>query len=187
MAIYVVADPQFYNQKVAERRGLTVEEHNKSLIDNWNKTITDDEDVIILMGDISDGNYTQTKELFLQLTGKKKLIDFKDGKFSRLDWEGILNSKPWCVNGAVSGDINGERAIVVILSNLGGIEKMKETGYCAAANSLTHQNTIYKDRVLNLSIENWGYAPIAYMAIPEMIDNMLLFESMNEEEKNLNE
>lgn len=183
MAIYVAADTKFYNERAAQKRKQSIQDYNKTIISNWNNVVQD-EDVIILMGDISDGNYTDTKELFSQLVGKKKLIDYKGGNFSRLEWEEILNSKPWCVNGAVSGDINGERAIVTILSNFNDIEQDK---YYAAANSLTQQNVIYKDNILNLSIENWGYTPIAYMEIPKMIDDMILFETMNEEERNINE
>ena len=51
----------------------TIDEHDKTLIENWNNTVGCDDDVYIL-GDISWYNVTKTIEIFNQLNGNKHLI-----------------------------------------------------------------------------------------------------------------
>lgn len=50
-----------------------IEDHDKTLIENWNNTVDIDDDVYIL-GDISWYNTTRTIEIFSQLNGNKHLI-----------------------------------------------------------------------------------------------------------------
>jgi len=51
----------------------TIEEHDNTIINNWNKTVTPDDDIYIL-GDISWHNIDDTIKIFQSLHGKKHLI-----------------------------------------------------------------------------------------------------------------
>lgn len=63
--IYFFSDPHFGHEHVAEWRGFkSSEEHDRFVIDNWNKAITK-KDVVYLLGDITmeKNNYDQLREL----------------------------------------------------------------------------------------------------------------------------
>lgn len=51
----------------------TIEEHDDYIVNKWNETVNNDDDVYIL-GDISWHNETKTIEIFKRLNGKKHLI-----------------------------------------------------------------------------------------------------------------
>lgn len=59
--------------KFDNRQFKTIEDHDKTIINNWNNTVGIDDDVYIL-GDISWHNATKTIEIFKQLNGKLHLI-----------------------------------------------------------------------------------------------------------------
>lgn len=80
---YYIADTHFGHINCLSfdnRLFKNIEEHDKTLIDNWNNTVSIDDDVYIL-GDISWYNVTKTIEIFKQLNGNKHLIKGNhDGK-----------------------------------------------------------------------------------------------------------
>ena len=73
---YFIADLHFGHTNILaydNREFKDIEEHDKTLIENWNKTVSDEDDVYIL-GDISWHNNDKTIEIFKQLKGNKHLI-----------------------------------------------------------------------------------------------------------------
>lgn len=73
---YFIADLHFGHKNILSfdnRPFNNVEDHDKYIIDNWNKNIGIDDDVYIL-GDISWHNSTNTIEIFKNLNGIKHLI-----------------------------------------------------------------------------------------------------------------
>ena len=76
MANYFIADLHFGHTNILSfdaRPFKTIEEHDETLIKNWNNTVGIDDDIYIL-GDISWHNSTKTIEIFKQLNGNKHLI-----------------------------------------------------------------------------------------------------------------
>lgn len=76
MANYFISDLHFghKNALAFDNRPFTdIETHDKAIIDNWNNTVSIDDDVYIL-GDISWYNATKTIEIFKSLNGQKHLI-----------------------------------------------------------------------------------------------------------------
>lgn len=76
MAIYFIADTHFGHENVLafdNRRFKDIEEHDKTLIENWNNAVGMDDEVFIL-GDISWHNATKTIEIVKSLNGIKHLI-----------------------------------------------------------------------------------------------------------------
>lgn len=74
--IYVTSDLHFGHDRiyVVNSRGFkTVEEHDQEIINNWNSTITDDDNVYIL-GDCMLVDSEHGAECLAQLKGKKHLI-----------------------------------------------------------------------------------------------------------------
>ena len=73
---YYIADLHFGHTNCLafdNRPFLNIEDHDKTLIENWNNVVGYDDDVYIL-GDISWHNATKTIEIFNQLNGNKHLI-----------------------------------------------------------------------------------------------------------------
>lgn len=80
---YYIADLHFGHINCLafdNRKFKTIEEHDESIIENWNNAVGIDDHVYIL-GDISWHNSTRTIEIFNQLNGNKHLIKGNhDGK-----------------------------------------------------------------------------------------------------------
>lgn len=193
MGVYVVADAQFFDEAAAEKNNKTVDEYNEMIIQNWNSVINED-DWVLLMGIISNGTKEDNIKLFNNLNGKKKYITYdKDNDVISLEEYkeyGFVSANN--VPGFTKGIINGEDSTVIItgIRNYLFFKKYYNEEfnkyYFAMPGSFKLKN-IYSNKILNISIENWGYSPIIYKEIPQMIDNMILFESMKNEEENLNE
>jgi len=73
---YFIADLHFGHQNALSfdnRPFKTIEEHDSTLITNWNNTVGLDDDIYVL-GDISWHSTTKTISIFKQLNGRKHLI-----------------------------------------------------------------------------------------------------------------
>lgn len=76
MAQYFISDTHFGHENILKfdnRDFKTIEEHDNTLIKNWNNTVGVDDDVFIL-GDISWHDVTKTIEIVKSLNGIKHLI-----------------------------------------------------------------------------------------------------------------
>ena len=76
MANYFISDLHFGHKNILTYDGRdfkTIEEHDKTIIDNWNSTVNADDDIYIL-GDISWHNAKETSEILESLKGRKHLI-----------------------------------------------------------------------------------------------------------------
>lgn len=76
MSIYFIADLHFGHKNVLSydnRKFKTIEEHDNTLIENWNSVVGIDDEVFIL-GDVSWHNVTKTIEIIKSLNGIKHLI-----------------------------------------------------------------------------------------------------------------
>lgn len=76
MAYYFIADTHFGHENALafdNRPFKTIEEHDNTLIDNWNQAVGMEDDIFIL-GDISWYNASRSIEIMKTLNGKKHLI-----------------------------------------------------------------------------------------------------------------
>lgn len=74
--IYYIADTHFHDERVmrmARRPFESVDEHDKALIERWNKKVKTD-DTVYLLGDVSENNYPGILDILKSLNGKKHLI-----------------------------------------------------------------------------------------------------------------
>lgn len=81
--IYFTSDLHFYNKKapiVGKRIFDSIHEKNEFLIKQWNDVVKP-EDEVYLLGDISDGNASQTNEVLKRLNGTKYLIIGNNDKY----------------------------------------------------------------------------------------------------------
>ena len=177
MAVYIAADTNFgYLQS-----------RDDAIIENWNRVVKED-DLTILLGDIlhPQADKDKAKAVFEKLNGTMKVIDVDSGDESAPYWKEVTHRKCYNINGAVPGIINNEEVIVFIYTK--GQKKIIKTptDYGAAAKSLTKQKKILEDNILSISIDDWGLCPILYSDIPRMIDDILLFDQMEEDNNEKN-
>lgn len=74
--VYLVSDTHFNHAniiKYCNRPFKDVEEMNKTIIDNWNSVITND-DIVYHLGDFGFGTKEELQQIFNKLNGKKYLI-----------------------------------------------------------------------------------------------------------------
>lgn len=71
--IWYISDPHFYHLRVAELRGMTVEENNEAICQAWSKAVKPS-DTVWVLGDISVSKHTEALELIKTLPGKKHLV-----------------------------------------------------------------------------------------------------------------
>lgn len=98
---YFISDLHIGHKNVLsfdQRAFKIIEEHDSTLIENWNNTVTTD-DTVYLLGDISWYSVNKTKEIMQQLPGKKVWIlgnhDYKLAKNQELrkEFEEITDYK----------------------------------------------------------------------------------------------
>lgn len=102
MKEYVTSDLHFGHKNIIkyENRPFdSVENMDKSIIENWNKTVNDD-DLVYILGDFSWYKGEETNKILNQLKGKKILIIgnhdknfLKDNNFDKTLFEEITNYK----------------------------------------------------------------------------------------------
>lgn len=129
---FYIADQHFYHKNLIPRMDKrpfeNVEEMNEYMINQWNKKVRKNDEVVVL-GDLSFGNAQQTNEIVEALNGKiyliqgnhdHKFLKSKDFKIDRLGWvkqyhemsdnnrKVILSHYPtFCYNGQYRKDEKG--------------------------------------------------------------------------------
>lgn len=186
--LYVCADANFFTDK-PDSQFKTTEDYNNYLIEKWNSVVKD-RDIVLIVGDFSHGSLEETKKLLSQLNGNKEILDYQENELSQKiteeEWRDLGVKLMSHANGWIKGEIEGKATDVILVVNPHCFEVCKDVYFCAAA-SLINTDERFKNNCLNLSTNLWDYTPVKYNSIPQMIDNAILFESMNNEEINLNE
>ena len=95
---YYISDNHFFHERAIRMDGRpfsSLEEMNEYMLQQWNKRVRRNDEVVIL-GDLSFGNVEQTNALLKQLKGRlyllkgnhDKWVNHKDADLSRFKWIG---------------------------------------------------------------------------------------------------
>lgn len=166
--VYVAADLSFKKDEARDRE----------IIENWNRYIQD-EDFVLLFGEITvSKEATSIKKIFDNLKGQKRVMDMNYRNRNEVErFKFITGTFPYCMSCFVKGEIQGKEQKVVLPATSKELEIIRnKNGYCAGANSLLGQTEIFQNNCLDISIDKWGYIPIVYTDIPNLINNILLYE-----------
>lgn len=85
MKTFVIADPHFGHENIiryCNRPFESVIEMDKALIDNWNKTVSND-DIVWVLGDFALSSKDYTKSIIKSLRGRKRLILGNHDRYSQ--------------------------------------------------------------------------------------------------------
>lgn len=92
--IYFIADPHFGHEFVSKKRGFpTVEEHDNTLIENWNKVV-DNGDRIYILGDFIWTNI-EPSSILTKLNGQKYVIQGNHDKINPHTEQKFLKYVNW--------------------------------------------------------------------------------------------
>lgn len=180
---FIVADARFFDKDAAHECNLTIDEYNNMVIKKINENITQN-DFVILLGIISKGDLIQTAQVLNAINCKKGIIDYQNQEqFSIAEWRALGMDYVWNTPGAQECQINGKNEFIVIGINKDKIFKDINKYYVATAQSILDTGKIYKDKILNISINQWNYEPIEIQErLPQIFDDQELFLRMEEKE-----
>ena len=78
---YLIGDLRLYDRTQSLPLGLSLEGYNKYIIKRVNQFVQDDNDILILMGDISHGTLEQTVDVLTQFNGTVYLMSTQFQEF----------------------------------------------------------------------------------------------------------
>lgn len=158
--IYLTSDTHFNHKKIMEyenRPFESVEEMNKILIENWNKTVSN-KDTIYHLGDFAWGNQETIKSIVNKLNGYKILIKGNhDRGHSKLWWHDVG------FNDVIDGGIILEE--FYLLSH----EPMYMNSHMPYVNihGHLHSNKMEGNQYYNVGVELHEYKPIIFDKIKD--------------------
>lgn len=174
---YLIGDLRLYDRKQSLPLNLSVEGYNKYVIKRVNQYVKDDNDIIILVGDITHGTLEQTIDILQQFNGTIYLMS--------VQFPEILNEitlKPfgnkikalWGISDFQYSKIGNEKCKIVITADIRQILALhsEEKTYIAAPGSIVKMDRIYQDRILDISFNKWDYIPIEIgTQLPQIFDD----------------
>ncbi len=174
---YLIGDLRLYDRKQSLPLNLSVEGYNKYVIKRVNQYVKDDNDVIILIGDITHGTLEQTIDILQQFNGTIYLMSTQ--------FPSILNEitlKPfgnkikalWGLSDFQDSKIGSEICRIVITADIRQILALhsEEKTYIAAPGSVVKMDGVYQDRILDISFNKWDYIPIEIgTQLPQIFDD----------------
>lgn len=185
---YIAADMRLYDKDMAKKYGMHIEAYNNNVIKKINETIDNEEDYVLLCGTISTGSTIGTLHLISQIKAKK--IIFKRDQLIKdnLEMWHKISSYMCETDGAQEADINGQHCTIIILASNRYLDKYLKLDniYIVGAGSDLGIDEVYKKPLLNVSLENWNFCPLEIgERVPQIIDDMELFASMDENKEEI--
>jgi calcineurin-like phosphoesterase family protein len=181
--VWIAADLNFFSKIEADNLSYSIEEYNNFIIRNWNEAVEENDTVIILGKITENDDEEEMTKIFSQLNGTISYECMNNDKDFVKKWERIGCEFIGNLNNFVVGIIDDEETSVRIyndkiyyqraIKNI-GLDKI----FIAVPQSISNIDEPYKNGVLNISLKKWGYAPLSYDSLPNLINSMRELEEM---------
>ena len=177
---YVCGDPKFCDEAAARQNRMSIEVYQKRIIEGINKRV-DKGDFIVFTGDLGITDVDKVKELMSQINGG--IYFLSESKEIEEEFKDV------CMTiGADLGQkvkiMDKDSFLIYPVNNVPPVPKDKDNVYfAAAASQMKNGDSMYKDRILNISIDKLNFEPICMEDIVNMIDGYELFATMKTEER----
>lgn len=186
MSVYIIADPRFNDVAAAQDVGLQVEEYNQFIVDRIN-SVVGDTDWLVFLGNIAEDT-TNLKHYIDQIKGSKDIYDFAKQTLcvSRGEAQELGFDYTYNVDCFTEEKVGDTKYYVTITSDLDynaylSLSQSKDPEYYwAMPESRKNMGERLKNHILNISLRQWDYYPIKYDELPNIIDNIKLFNSMED-------
>ena len=122
-------------------------------------------------------NVARLSEYFAQLNGAKIIIDY-DAKcgLSREELVKMGISRAYKTYSFVPH----KTYTVHILPDNEMVSEFTDKMWGAAPRSLTKFENVFEHNILSLSIDDWGFTPVEYEQLPNMVEYMLMYNEIGE-------
>lgn len=162
--VWVAADCEFENNQDKK-------------IENWNRVVENNDDVLIL-GHFFNKFDNDTKELLSRLKGKKAIIDYKSNEDYKNIQAAALIDLGFIRANLVYCYTLKDDFIIHIVPNKERLNCFEEGLLGASARSITGQKNILEKGILSLSYCDWDNTPIDYSNIPYLYQSILKFNQI---------
>jgi hypothetical protein len=182
---FLVADPSFFDPYYAAKYNMSIPEYNYSIISNLNE-LSEPGDEFLFFGDISHGNYNETKALFdtLNIHCKKILIDKHDQLHFTPAEQTLLFDAIYEAPGIYRTTYN-ERFYTILMPFRKSFitfdtEQAGGDVYVVVTSSKYDlDGMVFKDNILDANIHQWGGKALYIEQLPSIIEEI---EKMAREE-----
>jgi len=136
----------------------SIEEHDETIINNWNRTVSD-KDRVYHMGDVTLGR--RHLSILSRLKGRKKLIRGNHDVFKLKDYtpyfEDIVSYRIYPTQG-------------LIFSHIPVYEDQLDHRFKFNCHGHTHGNSVLDPRYINLCVEWTNYTPVSFDEVLDKIN-----------------
>lgn len=182
---FLVADISFFDPYYAAKYNMSISEYNYSIISNLNEQAKAG-DEFLFFGNISRGNYDETKTLFntLNIHCKKILIDKHDQLHFTPAEQTLLFDAIYEAPG-IYRKIYNERFYTILMPFRKSFMKFdtEQAGddvYVVVTSSKYNlDGMVFKDNILDVNIHKWGGKALYIEQLPSIIEEV---EKMTREE-----
>lgn len=173
---YFTSDSHFFHKKVIEycnRPFRDVDEMNAYLVNAWNIVVTDDDEVVNFIGDFSFGTAEQTKEIFGQLKGRKRLIVGNHDKSHSKNWwrsigfEEVVDSKIIQLGRFEVTLCHYPTGDPKCASYHAAFAQEKEAWLICGH---VHEKWRVKGNVINVGVDAWGFCPVMDFQLTQIME-----------------
>lgn len=177
VATFIIADTNFYNDEQRQKMNFSsFEEMNQHIVKNWNLAVAEDDNVII-MGRIGEGEKDKLKELFSQLNGNfTALSRHLNDLFTKEEWRDIGFTYFW--NVPMFYDLDEEHHFLYLNRPIINIKPYEEEYCLVVVDSENPIENMTQGILFSADAIKWDYCPINTDNLYEIYQNMKEFEEM---------
>lgn len=171
--VYIIADINLNDSSAAQELNKTIDEYNRMIVDNWNKTVKETDEILIF-GKIGNKPIESLKNIIQSLNGQLYLMDYNSNKNYKIEtWKKI--GIDYIINCSIFDSIGDDKFCIPIAEQ---IDNYLTTVKYLCLTEKHKMDTIFKNNCLNISVKNWDYTPIPLKELPKIIERMSEFDTM---------
>ena len=181
MKTFIIADLNLFSEKQCKEMGFSsFAEMNSLVINNWNKTISSDDSVLI-MGHCGEGTYDEMKSIISKLNGKLTMMSYSlNNRLSKEDWLEI--GFTFCWDSLMFYKVPDGEEVLYVCKKVQEPELFAEEYDLLIVDSQTPLKTMTGERMLSADAAKWGYSPLNTDELFTIYVNMRTFDEMENEE-----
>lgn len=178
MKTFVIADLRLYNDDQLNKMELQdFSAMNNYIIKQWNQVVKNNDDLVIVMGEIGNGDFNDLKNFFSKLNGKLVMTSYQRNNFYTKDqWKEIGFDLVWNC-----GIVDNESKIICEVNKIK--KEIEDDDYIIAVDSNNEIEDLVEKNWLSVSAISWNYNPIETKEIRNIYNNMISFYQLDVNEE----
>ncbi len=173
---YFTSDTHFFHTNIIQycnRPFCDVDEMNAYLVYAWNTVVTNADEIVNFIGDFSFGSAEQTKEIFGQLKGRKRLIVGNHDKSRSKNWWRSIGFEE-----VVDSKIIQLGKFEVTLCHYPTGDPKRSSYHAAFAQEKeqwlicghVHEKWRTRGNIINVGVDVWGFCPVMDFQLTQIME-----------------